>query len=57
MTSPNDETATYAAARPFEAPRAPQTADVQSGKDFGPDEERLVAMARAEAMLRLARAL
>jgi hypothetical protein len=57
MTSPYDETTAYAGARTFEpAPGQPPV----SGRvedNYGPDEERLVAMARAEAVLRLARAL
>jgi hypothetical protein len=58
MTSPLDETTVYASVGRF--PDA-QSTDAQDGEpapaDFGPDEERLVARARAEALLRLARAL
>ena len=58
MTSPLDETTAYASVgRPSEIPpQAPPEAH-RAEPPYGPDEERLVAMARAEALLRLARAL
>ena len=59
MTSPFDETTEYAsvgyASQAF--PKAPPLAEREDRPPYGPDEERLVAQARAEALLRLARAL
>lgn len=58
MTSPLDETTAYASVGHSSEP--PPPAPPKGERDeppFGPDEERLVAKARAEALLRLARAL
>jgi hypothetical protein len=57
MTSPHDETTAYAGARTYEPTPGQRSAENHGENAYGPDEERLVAMARAEAMLRLARAL
>jgi hypothetical protein len=58
MTSPHDETTAYAFVGSFpEARPAPSPEQGDATAAFGPDEERLVQMARQEAVLRLARAL
>jgi hypothetical protein len=57
MTSPHDETTAYAGARTFEPMLGQRPAEDHAQDSYGPDEERLVALARAEALLRLARAL
>jgi hypothetical protein len=57
MTSPLDETTAHASVGQFAQAPPPAPEDAERARPYGPDEERLVAQARAEALLRLARAL
>jgi hypothetical protein len=58
MTSPLDETTVYASVDRFsEAQSAAPAQGGEAESAYGADEERLVQMARQEAVLRLARAM
>ncbi len=55
MSTQTDELVSASTDRKEAAP--PLAPPVEESRDYGPDEERLVRQARADAFLRLARAL